>query len=283
MNSKKILITKFDGTLTPFDPTKILASIIRTGADEATAKKVLTAVELKLKPKMKTKTIYSMVRNELTQIKPWAATRYTLREAIVKLGPAGYNFEKYVASVLSAYGYKTETPDTYKGACIEHEIDVTAKKDGRSAFIEAKFRHDFTATITIKDTMATWARFLDLVDGSKIGTCPHFDEVWLITNARFTDQSLQFGHCKNMKLIGWNHPKEQTFAQMVDIDSLYPVTILKDLTLSETTTFARVDLMLCRELIMMSVDELNKRTNIPTKRLEEILLQCKEVVHGDKA
>lgn len=283
MTEKDILIMKFDGTLAPFDAQKILSSIMRTGADEATAKKVLQAVESKLKPKMKTKTIYAIVRKELADIKPWAAVRYTLREAIGKLGPAGYNFEKYVAAVLSAYGYKTATPDTYRGACIEHEIDVTAEKDGRTAFIEAKFRHDFASTITIKDTMATWARFLDLVDGSKLGSCPHFDEVWIVTNARFTDQSLQFGHCKHMKLTGWNHPTEQTFAQMVDINSLYPLTVLKGLTSSEVSAFARADLMLCRELTAIPVDQLSSTTQISPQRLENILTECKEVVDGDTA
>jgi len=131
--------------------------------------------------------------------------------------------------------------------------------------------------------MATWARFLDLVDGARIGQCPHFDEVWIVTNARFTDQSLEFGHCKNMKLIGWNHPHERTFAQMVDLDALYPVTILKELTKAELTKFVDANLMLCRELGQLTLEQLQERTSLPLDRLEEIMTLCEEVVSGQDA
>jgi hypothetical protein len=280
---KDILIKKSDGTLAPFRPDKVLASITRTGVDKATGRHILTRVQRKLTPNMTTKEIYAIVRSELEKRRPWAAARFDLRKAIINLGPAGFNFEKYVAAVLDAYGYTTQTPDTYQGACISHEIDVTAEKDGRMAFIEAKFRHDFKATITIKDTMATWARFLDLVDGSKIGQCPHFDEVWIVTNARFTDQSLQWGHCKNMKLIGWNHPEERTFAQMVDLDALYPITILKDLSKTELETFALANLILCRDLGNLTSQSIHKRTGIDLHRIEKIMSACEEVVSGHNA
>ncbi len=277
------MLKKANGQLVPFDPTRVLRSISRTGVDGKIAKDILRAVEASFTHLMPTRDIYKLISEELEKRKPWAAARYDLRQALIKMGPAGYNFEKYVASILSAYGYKTDTPETYKGACIEHEIDVTAEKDGRTAFIEAKFRHDFGASVTIKDTMATWTRFLDLVDGSKVGLCPHFDEVWIVTNARFTDQSLEFGHCKNMKLIGWNHPHERSFAQMVDLDSLYPVTILKDLQPAEAETFAKADIMLCRDLVNANIDSVHQQTGISMQRLKAIQSLCKQVMHGDKA
>ncbi len=281
--SSKHMITKSNGQVVPFDPNRIIGSITRTGVDKKTARQILKVIEGKLTPKMHTRAIYKLVTQELENQKPWAAARYSLRDAIIKLGPAGYNFEKYVAAILAAYGYKTDTPDTYQGACIAHEIDVTAEKDGRAAFIEAKFRHDFRATITIKDTMATWSRFLDLVDGSKVGLCPHFDEVWIVTNARFTDQSLEFGHCKNMKLTGWNHPHERSFAQMVDLDSLYPMTILKDLKPNEIEQFAKADIMLCREIIDIDLNTVRQQTGLSMKRLERIQELCQQVVRGDQA
>jgi hypothetical protein len=281
MTKKPIQIKKANQQTVPFDPDKVLTSIQRTGADKKTAEAVLQKVEAQLKPLMTTKKIYDIVRKELSQHKPWAAARYNLRQAIIKLGPAGYNFEKYVAAVLAAYGYKTETPETYQGACVEHEIDVTAEKDGRIAFIEAKFRRDYSGSVNIKDTMATWARFLDLVDGSKVNLCPHFDEVWIVTNARFTDQSLKFGHCKNMKLIGWSHPTEQSFSHMVDLDALYPLTIMDTLTQSELSTFAKNDLMLCREITDIQIQALSNQTGITEERLEEILIDCRSIITGD--
>lgn len=283
MSTRETLIRKGDGRIVPFDGNKVVQSIMRTGVDADTAHNVLEAVEKQLKPKMTTSKIYEIVRQELNAKKPWAASRYDLRDGIRALGPAGYNFEKYVAAVLSAYGYKTLTPDTYQGACVKHEIDVTAEKDGRTAFIEAKFRTDFRSAIVIKDTLATWARFLDLVDGSNVGLCPHFDEVWIVTNARFTDQSLEFGHCKNIKLLGWNHPHERTFAQMVDLDALYPVTVMHDLSKEELKSFAAADIMLCRDIGDRSVEELANQTGLNHDRLEAIHQECALIVKGADA
>lgn len=273
-------IIKSSGQSVPYDANKVRQSIMRTGADQKTADEILAVVEKELKPKISTKEIYKIVRAQLGKEKPWAAARYNLRQGIIRLGPSGFNFEKYVASVLNAYGYEAETPEGYQGACIYHEVDVTAKKEGRTAFIEAKFRHDFRSQITIKDALATWSRYLDLVDGSGIGTCPHFDEAWIVTNARFTDQVLQYGHCKNMVMIGWNHPHERTFAQMVDISSLYPVTVINDLTHPEIDALSKNGIMLCRELVDDSIDSLRQKTHLTEKRLEHLQELCTEVING---
>ena len=274
----EIMIKKGDGRIVPFDERKIIQSLRRSGSDKKSADAVLKEVTKRLKPNMTTATIFQIVREELSKKKPAAAARYNLRTAIIKLGPAGFNFEKYVAAVLAGYRYKTKNPDYYEGACIPHEIDVTAEKDGRMAFIEAKFRHDFTTTINIKDVLATWSRFLDLVDGSKIYDTPHFDECWIITNARFTDQSLKFAYCKNMKLIGWNHPHERTFAQMVDNNALYPITIMEELTAEDLSSFAKADLMLCRDVLELDLDQLHSVTGIKKTRLKNLRKSCQDVI-----
>lgn len=282
MAKKQIMIKKTNGQIVPFDEKKVRNSLKRVGADKKIIEDILKVVQKNIKPRFSTTQVYSLVNRELRMRSPWIAARYNLREAIVKMGPAGFNFEKYVASVLSAYGYRTELPDTYQGACVWHEIDVTAEKEGRRSFIEAKFRHDFHAAVNIKDTLSTWARFLDLVDGARVDLCPHFDEAWIVTNARFTDQSLQYGHCKNMMLIGWNHPEERSFAQMVDVDALYPVTTIKDLKKNEIESFANSNIMLCRDVIGMDTDSLKNVTGIGAKRLDVIAKQCSQIVLGDK-
>lgn len=283
MSHKKLLITKSDGQIVHFDRTKLANTLQKTGTDKKTIKSVINAVEPKIKNKMKTSDIFQMIQTELYRKKPWAAARLNLRDAIFKLGPAGYNFEKYVAAILTAYGYKTQLPDELQGACVTHEVDVTAEKNGRTSFIEAKFRHDFRGTVAVKDTLATWARFLDLVDGARVGLCPHFDEAWIVTNARFTEQSLQYGHCKNMMLIGWNHPHERTFASMVDVNSLYPVTIIRDLSNHEVEAFAQADIMLCREVCGTDIDQLSKITGIQQNRLERVVKDCHSIINGDKS
>src|SRR5690606_20000233 len=225
----RIMVRKSNGKLVPFDPVRIETTLGRSGASPEQIQEILGTIQERLRPKITTEEIMDMVRAELAERDPAAGARYQLRNALGRLGPAGFNFEKYVAAILEAYGYKTQLPYELQGACVTHEVDVIAEKDGRTMFIEAKFRNNFNDVVNIKDTMATWSRYLDLVDGAKLGLCPHFDEAWIVTNARFTEHSLKFAHCKNMVMIGWNHPKERTFARMVDLVQLYPISVLDDL------------------------------------------------------
>jgi len=274
----RVMIRKNNGKLVPFDEQRIHQSLKRAGISPSQAKSIVTKVKKILRPKITTDEIYSKVHEELKKIAPEAGARYTLKTAVAKLGPAGFNFEKYVASILSAYGYKTELPYELQGACVTHEVDVIAEKEGRRIFIEAKFRNNFQDVVNIKDTMSTWARFLDLVEGAKLGLCPHFDEAWIVTNGRFTKHSLNYGHCKNMHLIGWNHPKERSFASMVDLSTLYPITVIEDLTDKELQAFISKELSLCREITELDIAKLAKKTGLSKKRLGELQKQCKLII-----
>ncbi len=276
---QRIMIKKSNGERAPFDPNKIRSSIKRAGGGVAMQDKILAIVEKHLRPGITTEEIYSLVHSELNKAEPSTGARYRLRSGLLRLGPAGYNFEKYVASILTRYGYKTELPFELQGACVSHEVDVIAEKDGRKMFIEAKFRNKFDDVVNIKDTMATWSRYLDLVEGARLGLCPHFDEAWIVTNARFTSHSLKFAHCKNMVMVGWNHPKERTFAKMVDLQTLYPLTILDDISDEEIHNFAEHELMLCQEIAHEDAKALEKKTGIKQKRLKELINQCQIVIN----
>lgn len=275
---KRIMIRKSSGKIVPYDEERIKVTLQRSGAKPELVSRILKKVKSSLRPRITTDEIREIVRAELKKESPASSARYLLRSALARLGPAGFNFEKYVASILSAYGYKTQLPFELQGACVTHEVDVIAEKDGRRMFIEAKFRNNFNDVVNIKDTMATWARYLDLVDGASLDLCPHFDEAWIVTNARFTDHALKFAHCKNMVMIGWNHPKERTFARMVDLSSLYPLTILSDLSDNEIQLLAKNKYTLCREVTEAKINEIAEKTTISKKRLKEILTQCKEII-----
>lgn len=272
------MIRKNNGKLVPFDEQKIYRSLERASVDSETVKKIVANVKKNLRPKITTDEIYGLVHDELQDLAPAAGARYRLRTALARLGPAGFNFEKYVASILTAYGYKTELPYELQGACVTHEVDVIAEKDGRRMFIEAKFRNNFNDVVNIKDTMSTWARFLDLVEGAKLGLCPHFDEAWIVTNARFTKHSLNYGHCKNMVMIGWNHPKERSFAAMVDMSTLYPLTVIDDLQEDELQAFISKELPLCREIVDLDPGKLAKKVGLSKSRVTEIQKSCKSVI-----
>jgi hypothetical protein len=244
-------VVKTHGKTEPFNPEKVRASVLRSGVSEELADRIVAEVErrgLRLKTPVTTSQIYRWVNTILEKESPSSAMRYDLRDALLKLGPTGFLFEKYIAQVMAAYGYKTELPDILQGACITHEVDVAMEKDRRLMMVEAKFRKEIGIQISIKDTMSTWARFLDLVEGASLGLTQRFDEAWLVTNATFSDQSLEFGHCKNMVMLGWNHPRERTLARMIDIKRLYPITILKHMTEEARDLLVEKDILLVSQL-----------------------------------
>ena len=275
-------IIKSSGVEVRYDPEKVRKSIIRTGATPEMAEQVMKRVEPKVRDGMTTKELYKMVLDELKKDSLCFACRYNLREAILKMGPAGFKFEKYVAGILRAYKYDARVPDEeLKGSCVKHEVDVVAEKNGRTMFIEAKFRNKFSDYVNLKDTMATWARFLDLVDGAAVGKTIHFDEAWIVTNGGFSDRAKQFGVCKGMHMIGWNFPPERSLVGMVDYMTLYPVTVLADLKQHELEGFARQRMILCREVAEKEPDEIAEQIGISEERASEIIEMCGLVVEGE--
>ncbi len=264
-----------------YDEKKIKKSIQRTGASNKEVEEIEERISREIYPGITTRQIYEMVDEELKELRACLSCRYSLRPAILKFGPAGYKFEKYVRSILEAHRYEAHVPtEELEGACVMHEVDVIAEKDGRRIFIEAKFRNDYKDNVNLKDTMATWSRFIDLVDGSAVGKAPHFDEAWIITNARFSDRARKFGGCKGMRMIGWNYPEERSFSDLVDIESLYPVTVIEGLAQSEIEALSKEGWMLCKELIDRDPEEVSARLGLPEERVAEIIKSCEEVVGG---
>lgn len=271
-------VIKSDGQSQPFDVEKIKRTILHSGANKETVSQIASEVERKVRDGMKTREIYNIVVTLLEQKAPAVSRRYDLKNAILRLGPAGFDFEKYIAELLAAYGYKTELPPILEGACVTHEVDVLAKKDGRTAMIEVKLRQELGIFITIKDTMSTWARFLDLVDSSKIGKSPHLDECWLITNSRFSNDSIKYGHCKNMVMLSWDHPKERPLPIWIDDVSLYPVTILKSINPSILKSFSSAGILLLRDLVKIPPVELQKSLKLPPDSVKKYIEEAKMIL-----
>lgn len=274
-------VIKSDGSRAEFDIEKVKRSIRNTGASEDLVERVANDVAGEVTDGMTTWDLYRMVFDRLSSESACFACRYNLRSAILRLGPAGFKFEKYVAAILRAYNYEAYVPDEeFEGSCVSHEIDGIAEKDGRRMMIEAKFRNRYSDNVNLKDVMATWSRFIDLVDGAALGKTPKFDEVWIVTNAKFSDRAMQFGVCKGIHLVGWDVPKERSFAGMVDYRALYPVTVLDKLKKSELESLAEHKLLLCRDVMNVEPDELEGKLGFSSARAEELVKMCVDVVEG---
>lgn len=272
------MIKKSDGQLEPFSRHKLSRTLKRAGAKQRVANAIASKVSMRVKNGMATSDILKMALRLLNREAPQVAPRYNLAQALIKLGPTGFEFEKYVAELLRAYGYETELPDILTGSCITHEVDILAEKDLRRSMIECKFRNQTGIYIGIKDVMSTWARFLDLVEGAELGNCPHMDEAWLVTNTRFSSDGLKYAHCKGMILIGWNHPEERSLSQMIDAKALYPITVLQGVDEKKFKALASGQVMLLKQLVDTDAIELVTRTGLGKEYIKKLTENAKRIM-----
>jgi len=271
-------IVKSTGETENFSLEKLRGGLHRAGIPHHLVDRVSNAVAERVKNGTTTRQIASLVNEQLKRESRAYAYRYTLREGLLKLGPAGFQFEKYFGAIMSAYGYETSYPDEFHGACVDHEVDIVAKKDGRTVMVEAKFRNDFDYFVKLRDVMAAWTRFQDLNDGAKLGKCPKFDQLWVVTNGKISSRSMKFGECKGIRLLGWNYPTDESFAHYVDHAALYPVTVLHDLSAKELATLSDKDLMLCRDVATRTPKQLARAASLRIGRAETILRNCRMVI-----
>lgn len=264
-------IIKASGAAVLFDVGRIRSSVLRAGATPAQAEEVVHEVGKAAHAGMATRDVAVLVKDALTRRNIGAAWRYGLRAALLRLGPAGFQFEKYVAALWAAQGYATELPEEFEGGCVRHEVDVVARKGGRAFALEVKFRNRAGDIVNLKDVMAAYARYVDLLDGAALRRCPHFDEFWIVTNGGFSERGERFGRCKGLRLIGWNYPEGRGLARIIDHLGFYPLTIVPDLTKREFEAFTQADSVLCKDLLGSEAVELAHRTGLPQSRVEELI------------
>ncbi|MEK7062400.1 MAG: ATP cone domain-containing protein, partial [Patescibacteria group bacterium] len=121
-----IEIIKANGERETFDLQKLRNSLIRARATTSVADRIAKHIEQELKDGMTTRDIYRHAFEILErELKP-VALRYSLRKAVMDLGPSGFPFEKFVAEIFKAKGFQTQTDVVMPGRCVSHEVDVVA-------------------------------------------------------------------------------------------------------------------------------------------------------------
>lgn len=238
-----------NGEQEPFNESKLDRSLSRVGASEEVKEKVIRHIVSELKEGMTTQEIYEhafeLLRQEERQ--PVAA-RYSVKRAVLDLGPSGFPFEKFVADVLEAIGYaNVETGVAAQGQCAPHEVDVMATHEGKNVAAEVKFHNSLGVKTDLKVALYVKARFDDL---SRKGAT--VDEGWLITNTRFTRNAARFGNCSGMNLLGWDYPRGRGLEVLIDEAGVHPITALTTLSSNEKRDLLEANVVLCRQVPMDS-------------------------------
>jgi Holliday junction resolvase-like predicted endonuclease len=245
-----VIIIKASGAREPFDESKLRRSLQASGADPGATEKVLSYIKSELKPDMTTAEIYQRAFEILKADKPHIAARYSLRRAMMELGPSGHPFEKFVGAVLHSEGYKTEVNKIIQGICVTHEVDVVAEKDGRRAMIELKYHNTLGMKTDIKIALYIQARFEDIDKSWQREKEPSakLHEAWLMTNTKLTADAIAYANCVGMKAIGWNYPEQGNLRQLIERSRLHPISALTSLSRSEKEKLLDKGLVLCRDV-----------------------------------
>ncbi|MDP2907096.1 MAG: restriction endonuclease [Nanoarchaeota archaeon] len=249
---------------------KIKTSIMFAGGSESLANKAVREVREKAYPGMRTRDILHMVLGILRE-EPGIAQRYSLKRAIMMLGPTGFPFEKFVARVLREYGYKTKTDMFVAGKCVVQEVDVLAVKDGKKYMVECKYHNSPGNRTDLKVAMYTHARFLDIQHKG-------FVQSWLVTNTKCTSEAEIYARCNGIKVISWNYPPNEGLEKMLMQKNLYPITSLESLTLKIRERLVGANLMLVSDLLTNSMFYLRMKTRMPTKILENLREEAQHIL-----
>ncbi len=236
------LIKKASGEVQEFNEEKFERSLRRAGTPNDLIKQIMDEVR-RVKP-ASTRQLHQLTTDLLAHIRPPIAGRYNLKRALMELGPAGYPFERYVAELFHFQGYKTEVDQIISGKCVDHEVDIVLEKNNKRGMVECKFHNAPGLKSDVKITLYVFARYLDITTRTQ----QRFDEVWLVTNTKFTTQAEQYAACENIKLLSWNYGPEQSLAHMIDSSGLHPITTLTGLTRRQKREFVKNGFVLCKDV-----------------------------------
>ncbi len=276
---RRIEIVKSSGETVPFSSLRLAESLRHSGADEATVDHILRKVEEELFPGISTREIYNRAYAMLKRKRPVYASKYKLKKAIYELGPTGFPFEKFISTLLQYSGYDTRVGEVVKGQCVSHEIDVLARKNGKTFLIEYKFHGEEGRNCNVKIPLYIHSRFQD-VKAADNGAGAGFskpDEGWVVTNTRFTQEAVTYGKCVGLYLLSWDYPEDDGIRNRIDRLALYPITVSTLLSQREKHFLLSRDIVLCRQLIKDTfyLDHLGVSENRKSRILKEIEDLCR--------
>lgn len=271
-------IKKHSGEIADFNQSKIINSLVSSGADREVANAVLNEIQPNLYDGISTKKIYQLAFQKLKSKSKVQAAKYSLKNGIMALGPAGFYFEKFIARIFELQGFKVATNCIVEGNCISHELDVVVEKEGILAMIECKFHSSKDAKTDVKVPMYILSRFNDV----KLETYQLFENVnkiskcWLATNNKFTSEAIKFAECSGLFLLSWDYPVNKGLKDFVNLFKVYPLTCLTTLSIAEKDILLTQGFLTVYDLVHQknAFDKLK----LSATRLKKVTNECHQLL-----
>ena len=258
----------------PFMRKKIYNSCIRCGAPKDLTENIVRKIESQPREKLTTKEISELVKKELRKKSKKSFMKFSLKDAMRRLGPTGFNFEKYIAAIFMADNFKVKINQIIPGHCISsYEIDFLAEKNNYRYIGECKY-HTFPGKrVDLKVALYNYARFLDIKRKSAIKDLKL--KPMLVTNTKFTKKVIKYSECMNVHLLGWKYPLNHGLERLIDKSEMYPITILPSFKNIYKDIFAQARIMLVKQLLEKSPKYISEKTNLPIKQINQLIKESR--------
>jgi len=244
-----IQVIKGNGEKVRFDSEKLKQALSSAGAETEEQEIITKQVAAKLYNGISTRMIYKMAFDLLKRKSYKIAGRYRLKNAIMEMGPTGFPFEVFVGKIFETMGYQVETGVIVQGKCIQHEVDIVARKPGEMIMVECKFHSDNFTKSGVQVPLYIQSRYLDVKTTweEKFGKDIRY-RGGVVVNTRFSDDAVNYGKCAGLLMISWDYPADAGLKNWIDKTGLHPITSLISLTKKDKQFLLEKQIVLCSQL-----------------------------------
>jgi Holliday junction resolvase-like predicted endonuclease len=219
-----IYVTKANGNKQIFDKQKIINTCLRLQATLEQAQSIADKIEARAYDGIPTKKILQMVFQYMKKYRPAIGYQIDLKQAIAMLRSKP-DFEVYVAKIFESLGYKVETNLIIQGKCIEHEIDVVARKHEEVILVEVKHHANHHTYSGLDVFLQLNSTLEDLKEGYESGNNKFkFTKAILVCNTKVSEHAKKYALCKKLEFIAWKFPLENGLERVIEENKLYPIT-----------------------------------------------------------
>jgi hypothetical protein len=273
----EIRVVKGNGEKVLFDREKLKLALGASGAGTEEQEKIAKQVEARIYNGIPTRKIYQMAFDLLKSESHKLAGRYKLKNAIIEMGPTGFPFEVFVGKIFESMGYEVETGVIVQGKCIQHEVDVVARKPGEMIMVECKFHSDTFTKSGVQVSLYIHSRYLDVKAAweEQYGKNLRY-RGGIVTNTRFSDDAIQYGKCAGLVLISWDYPADTGLKYWIDKAGLQPLTSLISLTKKEKQFLLENGVVLCSQL--NDNIKILREMNLSENQIKKIITEAENLI-----
>ena len=280
--TQNVYIVNSRGEKEPFSLWKVRRSARRVGASPGLSEEIAEILSKEVYSGMPTSEIFKRIKQILHKRKPPAALKFSLKEAMRKLGPTGFPFEKYIGAILRYNGFEVKLNPLIPGYCCSpYELDFLARKGNILYIGECKYHHLSQERVDESVALANYARFLDIMRGSffKKSAYKGLDiKSILVTNTKFTTRAMRYCRCNGVELLGWNCPRGRGLEHLIDSQKLYPITILPSLRGFMREVLIQRKIILAKDILNINPDYFSRTTGISKDKFSLLVQEAQTVL-----